>query len=112
MSGMALGSLARWLFPMSPASFASQFQCAFRFNSYIGLAVAAKLHGEAGIAAMGILIGAMVPLANMFGYVNQLRSFSQGRASYTMQFDHYEEVPANFAEKVIEASGKKLEEED
>ncbi|MCZ7653080.1 MAG: hypothetical protein M5R42_00475 [Rhodocyclaceae bacterium] len=45
--------------------FASRFQCAFRFNSYIGLAVAGNLHGEAGIAAMGILIGAMVPMANL-----------------------------------------------
>ena len=35
----------------------------------------------------------MVPLANMFGYVNTLRSMSQGRAAYTMQFDHYAEVP-------------------
>jgi predicted permease len=45
-------------------SFASQFQCGFRFNSYIGFAVAAKLHGTAGIAAMGLVAGAMVPLAN------------------------------------------------
>jgi len=36
----------------------------------------------------------------MFGYVNQLRSFSQGRASYSMQFSHYEEVPTNVAEEV------------
>lgn len=63
--GMLLGLLARPLFGPRPMVFASQFQCAFRFNSYIGLAVAAKLHGEAGIAAMGILIGAMVPLANL-----------------------------------------------
>jgi len=42
----------------------------------------------------------MVPLANMFGYVNQLRSFTQGRAQYTMQFSHYEEVPNNVAEEV------------
>ena len=41
-----------------------------------------------------------VPLANMFGYVNNLRSLSQGRANYTMQFDHYEEVPSNVAEEV------------
>jgi elongation factor G len=46
------------------------------------------------------VINAMVPLANMFGYVNQLRSFSQGRAVFTMQFDHYEQVPANEAAKV------------
>ncbi len=43
---------------------------------------------------------AMVPLANMFGYVNQLRSFTQGRAQYSMHFSHYDEVPANVAEEV------------
>ena len=46
------------------------------------------------------VIAAMVPLANMFGYVNTLRSMSQGRATYTMQFDHYEEVPQAVAEEV------------
>ncbi|HEY5710767.1 MAG TPA: elongation factor G [Allosphingosinicella sp.] len=46
------------------------------------------------------VVEAMVPLANMFGYVNELRSFSQGRAQYSMQFSHYEEVPANVAEEV------------
>ncbi|MEY3703778.1 MAG: elongation factor [Pseudomonadota bacterium] len=45
-------------------------------------------------------VEAMVPLANMFGYVNQLRSFTQGRAQYSMQFSHYDEVPANVAEEV------------
>jgi predicted permease len=62
---MALALAARPLFPLTPISFASQFQCAFRFNTYIGLAVAAKLHGAAGIAAMGLLAGAMVPFANL-----------------------------------------------
>ncbi len=46
------------------------------------------------------VVEATVPLANMFGYVNQLRSFSQGRAQYTMQFSHYEEVPQNVADEV------------
>ncbi len=46
------------------------------------------------------VVDALVPLANMFGYVNNLRSLSQGRANYTMQFDHYEEVPSNVAEEV------------
>ena len=46
------------------------------------------------------VIDAMVPLANMFGYVNNLRSLTQGRANYSMQFDHYEEVPNNVAEEV------------
>ncbi|MFC7536667.1 elongation factor G [Sphingomonas sp. GCM10030256] len=45
-------------------------------------------------------VEAMVPLANMFGYVNQLRSFTQGRAQYSMQFSHYDEVPANVADEV------------
>jgi elongation factor G len=47
-----------------------------------------------------VVVSAMVPLANMFGYVNNLRSFSQGRASYSMVFDHYSEVPRNEAEKI------------
>jgi elongation factor G len=46
-------------------------------------------------------IRAMVPLANMFGYVNTLRSMSQGRAQYTMQFDHYEQVPQAVSDEVI-----------
>jgi elongation factor G len=46
------------------------------------------------------VIKAMVPLANMFGYVNNLRSMSQGRAQYTMHFDHYEQVPQAIAEEV------------
>jgi elongation factor G len=46
------------------------------------------------------VVNAMVPLANMFGYVNDLRSFSQGRAQFSMVFDHYAEVPANVAEEV------------
>ena len=46
------------------------------------------------------VVNAMVPLANMFGYVNNLRSLTQGRANYSMQFDHYEQVPSNVAEEV------------
>ena len=46
------------------------------------------------------VINAMVPLANMFGYVNTLRSMSQGRAQYTMQFDHYEQVPQAVSDEV------------
>ena len=47
------------------------------------------------------VISAKVPLASMFGYVNTLRSMSQGRAQYTMQFDHYEQVPQHVADEVI-----------
>ncbi len=46
------------------------------------------------------VIAAMVPLANMFSYVNSLRSMSQGRATFTMQFDHYAEVPKGIADEV------------
>lgn len=63
-TGMLLGFGAR-LFRLTPISFASQYQCAFRFNSYIGLAVAGTLHGVEGIAAMAIVVGAMVPPANV-----------------------------------------------
>jgi len=47
------------------------------------------------------VISAMVPLANMFGYINNLRSMSQGRASYSMFFDHYEKVPQNVQDEVM-----------
>src|SRR6202007_2845254 len=46
------------------------------------------------------VITAMVPLANMFGYINTLRSMAQGRAQYSMQFDHYEQVPQAIADEV------------
>ncbi|MGN6448741.1 MAG: elongation factor G [Brucella intermedia] len=55
-----------------------------------------------GTEARGIatVVNANVPLANMFGYVNSLRSMSQGRAQYTMQFDHYEPVPTAVAQEI------------
>ena len=52
------------------------------------------------VRGVATVVNAMVPLANMFGYVNTLRSMSQGRAQYTMQFDHYEQVPQAVAEEV------------
>ncbi|HVY02399.1 MAG TPA: elongation factor G [Caulobacterales bacterium] len=54
-----------------------------------------------GMRGNAVTIDAMVPLANMFGYINTLRSFSQGRANYTMEFDHYEEVPQAVAKEVV-----------
>jgi elongation factor G len=51
------------------------------------------------------VIGASVPLGEMFGYSTTLRSMSQGRAVYTMQFAHYEEVPKSKAEEIISANG-------
>jgi elongation factor G len=64
-------------------------------NSRRGMIQGQDMRGNATV------INAMVPLANMFGYVNSLRSFSQGRASFTMQFDHYEEVPRAVSQEVL-----------
>ena len=52
-------------------------------------------------------VSAKVPLSEMFGYATDLRSSTQGRASYTMQFDSYEPVPKNVADEIIEKSGNK-----
>ena len=52
------------------------------------------------------VINAMVPLASMFGYATSLRSMSQGRANYSMEFDHYAEVPSNVANDIIEGKTK------
>ena len=52
----------------------------------------------------GKLINAQVPLGDMFGYATSLRSLSQGRATFTMEFDHYAEAPNNIAEQVIKKS--------
>ena len=52
-------------------------------------------------------VEAFVPLAEMFGYATELRSITQGRASYSMEFDHYEDVPRNVADDIIEKRGKK-----
>ena len=48
-----------------------------------------------------VMVTSMIPLANMFGYATDLRSFTQGRGNYTMQFDHYEEVPKSISEEII-----------
>jgi predicted permease len=65
ISGFAYGWLGRPLMGLSGIAFASRLQCAYRFNTYIGIAIAGKLHGLAGVAMMGGLAGAMVPFANI-----------------------------------------------
>ncbi len=60
--------------------------------------------GERGQAKV---VTAFVPLASMFGYATQLRSMTQGRGNYTMEFDHYQEVPKNVADEIIGEKGKK-----
>jgi elongation factor G len=52
------------------------------------------------------VIDAKVPLSEMFGYATQLRSMTQGRGTFTMEFDHYAEVPGNITQEVIEGKKK------
>lgn len=75
--GFALGWLGRGLMGLDAMGFASRLQCAYRFNTYIGIAIAGKLHGAAGIALMGGLCGAMVPFANVMA-VGMLARHGQG----------------------------------
>ena len=67
-------------------------------NSRRGQIAGQEMRGNATV------VNAMVPLANMFGYVNNLRSATQGRAQFTMQFDHYDPVPKAVEQEVIEKS--------
>ena len=53
-----------------------------------------------------VAVTAFIPLSEMFGYATDLRSFTQGRGSYSMQFDHYEEVPRSIAEKVAKKNNR------
>ncbi len=53
-----------------------------------------------------IIVRAMIPLSEMFGYVTDLRSFTQGRGNYSMKFDHYDEVPKSIAAKIIEENSR------
>ncbi|MCK5319839.1 elongation factor G, partial [Candidatus Parcubacteria bacterium] len=62
--------------------------------------------GQMSDRGNGKVINAMVPLAEMFGYATQLRSMTQGRANYTMEFAHYSEAPKNVAEDIISKQGK------
>jgi elongation factor G len=64
-----------------------------------------KIHGI-GSRAGAKLVSATVPLTEMFGYATRLRSLSQGRATSTMEFSHYEEVPAKMAETIMVGAGK------
>lgn len=71
MVGGGLLGLAARHFSLPALQFSSLYQCAFRFNSYVALAVAGKLNGPAGIAGMGVLLGITVPMANI-GAVSML----------------------------------------
>ncbi len=64
-AGMVLGLAGRALFRPSPAVFGAGFQCCFRYNSYMGLALAGRLGGDAGLALMALAIGIAVPIVNV-----------------------------------------------
>jgi malonate transporter len=64
-AGIALGLAAKYLVTAPPKVYSATFQSSFRFNSYVGLAIAGGLHGHEGLAAIGLLMGFMVPLANV-----------------------------------------------
>jgi malonate transporter and related proteins len=74
--GMTLGWLARPLFRVDARVAASCFQCAFRFNTYVGLAVAGSVFGAPGVATAALLFGALIPLANL-GAVGMLAAHSR-----------------------------------
>ena len=76
--GFMLAFLAKPWMGLSPIGFASRQQCAYRFNTYIGIAVAGKVHGVLGVATMGTLCGAMVPFANLAA-VAMIARHGQGR---------------------------------
>ncbi len=64
-TGILLGYVARYLFKAPDKVHSATFQAAFRFNSFIGLAIAGGIHGKEGLAALGLLLGFMVPVANV-----------------------------------------------
>jgi elongation factor G len=75
-------------------------------DAYIGEVLADLGARNAQVLGMGSDIGgqivqAMAPMAEMFGYATSLRSVTQGRGTFTMEFDHYEPVPASTAERII-----------
>jgi malonate transporter len=65
IAGIVLGWVAKPLFRPRPATFAGGYQCAFRFNTYIGLAIISRMHGDAGLAPMSLLFGVAIPLVNV-----------------------------------------------
>jgi malonate transporter len=81
IAGMALALPARRLFGLDKALAASCFQCAFRFNTYVGLAVAGSLLGQPGLALAALMFGAMIPLVNLAAVVMLASGSGRGVAA-------------------------------
>ena len=77
LAGILLGWLAKPLFRPEPGTFAGGYQCAFRFNTYVGLAIISRLHGETGLAPMSLLFGVAIPLVNVVA----VSSLAKGRGN-------------------------------
>jgi len=77
-AGMLLSALAKPLFRLPPPTFAACFQCGFRFNTYVAFAAASRIGGEAGLAAISVLVGVLVPVVNV-GAVGMLARGREGR---------------------------------
>lgn len=104
-AGFALGFAARRLMGLSAMGFASRLQCAYRFNTYIGMAVAGNLHGAAGMALMGGVCGAMVPFANIMAVGSMVR---HGQGGLLRELVRNPLVLATLAGLVFNLSGFKL----
>jgi predicted permease len=76
LAGIALAALAGPLFRLPPPTFGASFQCAFRFNTYVVLAVAARMGGDAALALAALLVGVLVPIVN----VAAVAALARGRA--------------------------------
>jgi len=74
LSGIGLSALAAPLFRLPPPTFAACFQCAFRFNTYVALAAASRVAGPAGLAAISLLIGVLIPVVNVAAVAMLARS--------------------------------------
>lgn len=83
LAGMLLSALAQPLFRLPHSTFAACFQCGFRFNTYIALAVASTIGGEAAVAAISLLIGILVPIVNVAA-VAMLARGQRGRIGYEL----------------------------
>lgn len=78
LTGIGLGRLSKSLFDDPPPVYAAAFQCSFRFNGFIGLAIGDGLNGAAGVAAVGLLMGVLTPIANVAA-VTVLARHGEGR---------------------------------
>ena len=83
LSGMVLSALGKPLLRLEPDSFASCFQCAFRFNTYVALAAAARIGGPQAVALISLLIGILVPIVNVAA-VAMLAHRSDGRLIFAL----------------------------